>query len=187
MTTLYFEAQDEDDLRKIGFSKDGKFQHPQIMLGLLVGKGGYPIGYDIYEGNTFEGHTLLPTLEKIEKKYHFKHPTVIADAALLSKQNLENLSHAKYRFIIGARIKNETDATKAKILKQSKGMHDGDHFVVKKQDGTRLIVTYSTSRSKKDAHNRDRGLKKLREQIRFGKLTKKHINSRGYNKFLKPV
>jgi hypothetical protein len=65
MTTLYFEAEDEDDLRKIGFSKDGKFQCPQIMLGLLVGSGGYPIGYDIFEGNTFEGHTLLPALEKM--------------------------------------------------------------------------------------------------------------------------
>ena len=44
MTTLYFEAEDEDDFRKIGFSKDGKFQHPQIMLGLLVGERGLPIG-----------------------------------------------------------------------------------------------------------------------------------------------
>lgn len=60
LTTLYFEAEDEDDLRKIGFSKDGKFKKPQIMLGLLVGQEGYPIGYDIFEGNTFEGHTLIP-------------------------------------------------------------------------------------------------------------------------------
>ena len=50
MTSLYFEAEDEDDLRRIGFSKDGKFQNPQILLGLLVGRGGYPIGYDIFEG-----------------------------------------------------------------------------------------------------------------------------------------
>ena len=95
MTTLYFEAEDEDDLRKIGFSKDGKFQHPQIMLGLLVGRGGYPIGYDIFEGNTFEGHTLLPTLAKIEKRYGFKHPTVVADAALLSKKNIEGIVDPK--------------------------------------------------------------------------------------------
>ena len=47
MTTLYFEASDEDDLRKTGFSKDGKHQHPQIFLGLLVALGGYVIGYDI--------------------------------------------------------------------------------------------------------------------------------------------
>jgi len=67
MTTLYFEAENEDDLRRIGFSKDGKFQHPQIMLGLLVGNDGYPISYDIFEGNKCEGVTLLPVLKKAEK------------------------------------------------------------------------------------------------------------------------
>ncbi|MBK8516008.1 MAG: hypothetical protein IPL55_06880 [Saprospiraceae bacterium] len=67
MTTLYFEASDEDDLRKTGFSKDGKHSNPQIYLGLLVGMGGYAIGYDIFEGNIYEGHTLLPTIEKISK------------------------------------------------------------------------------------------------------------------------
>lgn len=184
LTTLYFETEDEDDLRKIGFSKDGKFQHPQIMLGLLVGKGGYPIGYDIFEGNTFEGHTLMPTLEKIQKKFGFKNPVVIADAGLLSKKNLESLAEAQYRFIVGARIKSEADVIKAKILKKRKGMKDGDSFSIKKDDETKLLVTFSATRAQKDAYNRDRGLRKLRKRIRFGRLTKEHINNRGYNKFL---
>lgn len=77
MTSLYFENEDEDELRKIGFSKDGKFQNPQIMLGLLVGMNGYPIGYDIFEGNTFEGKTLLPVLYQIEQKYGFGKPVVL--------------------------------------------------------------------------------------------------------------
>ncbi len=64
MTTLYFESSDEDDLRKTGFSKDDKHQNPQIFLGLLVGLGGYAIGYEIFEGNIYEGHTLIPVLEK---------------------------------------------------------------------------------------------------------------------------
>lgn len=184
MTTLYFETEDEDDLRKIGFSKDGKFQKPQIMLGLLVGQNGYPIGYDIFEGNTFEGHTLLPILQGIQTKYGFKKPIVIADAALLSKRNLENLSEEKYKFIIGARIKNETAEIKNKILKQTKGIKDGGHITIKRSDGTRLIVTYSDKRQRKDAHNRERGLKKLRERVKSGRLTKESINNRGYNKFL---
>src|ERR1035437_6955184 len=69
MTTLYFEASDEDDLRKAGFSKDGKHQNPQIFLGLLVGLGGYAIGYDIFEGNIYEGHTLIAFIEKITVKF----------------------------------------------------------------------------------------------------------------------
>lgn len=64
---------------------DGKFQKPQIMLGLLVGQYGYPIGYDIFEGNVFEGKTLIPTLAKISKKFGFDDPIVVADAALLSE------------------------------------------------------------------------------------------------------
>ena len=184
MTTLYFEAEDEDDLRKIGFSKDGKFQKPQIMLGLLVGKEGLPIGYDIFRGNTFEGHTLMPTLKKIQQKYGFSQPIVVADAALLSKDNLRHLDKARYRFIIGARIKNENDKIKQKMLIQSQDMKDGDSFIIKKKDKTRLVVTYSDKRATKDALNRRRGLKKLRAKIRTGKLTKNHINNRGYNKFL---
>ena len=184
MTTLYFEAEDEDDLRKIGFSKDGKFQCPQIMLGLLVGEGGYPIGYDIFEGNTFEGHTLLPTIEKIQKKYSFKQPIVVADAGLLSKSNLKKLSEQKYKFIIGARIKNESDEIKSEILKKAKGIKDGESFEIKKDDGTRLIVTYSDKRAHKDAYNRKKGLKKLEKRVESGKLTKQHINNRGYNRFL---
>ena len=110
MTSLYFEAEDEDDLRKIGFSKDGKFQNPQIMLGLLVGEKGYPIGYDIFKGNTFEGKTLLPVLKQIQKRYGFGKPVVVADAAMLSNDNLDALDQAKYPFIVAARILNETDA-----------------------------------------------------------------------------
>lgn len=185
ITTLYFESEDEDDLRKIGFSKDGKFAHPQIMLGLLVGKGGYPIGYDIFEGNTFEGHTLIPTLEKIQKKHGFRNPVVVADAALLSRENLENLGRARYRFIVGARIKNETDAIKEELLKRREGMKDGDTFVVKREDRTRLVISYSSSRAQKDVYNRERGLRKLRVRIKSGRLTKEHINNRGYNKFLR--
>lgn len=184
MTTLYFEAEDEDDLRKIGFSKDGKFQKPQIMLGLLVGEGGLPIGYDIFKGNTFEGHTLLPTLKKIQLKYGFSQPIVIADAALLSKDNLENLDKAKYKFIIGARIKNESENIKKKILIKARAMNDNDSFIIKKKDKTRLIVTYSFKRARKDERNRERGLRKLRARVQTGKLTKEHINNRGYNKFL---
>jgi len=184
MTTLYFETEDEDDLRKIGFSKDGKFQNPQIMLGLLVGENGYPIGYDIFKGNTFEGHTLLPILEQIQKKYGFEKPIVVADTALLTKKNNESLIKEKYQFILGARIKNEAEEIKNKILKKAGNMKSGDIFFIRKPDDTKLVISYSDKRKRKDAYNRERGLRKLKERVKSGKLTKENINSRGYNKFL---
>jgi transposase len=184
MTTLYFETEDEDDLRKIGFSKDGKFQCPQIMVGLLVGEGGYPIGYDIFEGNTFEGKTLIPILRKLQKKYGFTKPIVVADAAMLSKNTLEELVKEKYTFIIGARIKNETEAVKKEILLSRENMNYGDTCVIMKEDGNQLIVSLSDKRARKDAYNREKGLKKLRLKVKSGILTKDSITNRGYNKFL---
>jgi len=183
MTTLYFEASDEDDLRKTGFSKDGKHSSPQIFLGLLVGLGGYAIGYDIFEGNTYEGHTLIPFLEKISLKFNLQKPVVVADSGLLSKDNIEALQKHGYQYILGARIKNETKQIKEKILKNK--LKDGQIIRIKKDENSRLIISYSEKRAKKDARNRERGLKRLEKRIKSGKLTKSNINNRGYNKYLK--
>jgi transposase len=183
LTTLYFETEEEDDLRKTGFSKDGKFNQPQIMVGLLVGKDGYPIGYDIFEGSAFEGHTLLPILQKLEKKFHLEKPIVIADAGLLSKDNLKNLAGNEYTYIVGARIKNESEAIKQKILDLA--LTGTDCKTIKKGEGVSLIISYSADRARKDKYNREKGLKKLEKKVKSGRLTKEHINNRGYNKFLK--
>lgn len=183
MTTLYFEASDEDDLRKTGFSKDGKHSNPQIFLGLLVALGGYTIGYDIFEGNIFEGHTLIPTIEKISKKFNLSKPVVVADAGLLSSNNIKELQEKSYEFILGARIKNETTLVKNKIFETN--LKDNEFSVIEKSENLNLILSYSDKRAKKDAHNRKKGLERLEKQIKSGKLTKSNINNRGYNKYLK--
>ena len=101
MTTLYFEATDEDDLRKAGFSKDGKHSNPQIFLGLLVASGGNPIGYEIYEGNIYEGNTIVPLVKALAERFSFGKPVVVADAGLLSKKNIDALTLDGYEYIIG--------------------------------------------------------------------------------------
>lgn len=184
MTSLYFEAEDEDDLRRIGFSKDGKFQNPQIMLGLLVGRSGYPIGYEIFEGNTFEGKTLIPVLERIAEQYDVGTPVVVADAAMLSHKNLAALDRQGYSFIVAARIRNETQGMQRTILARCEGLPSGQCVEIEHEHG-RLIVAYSDRRARKDAYNRERGLRRLRKRISSGRLSKEHLNNRGYNRFLK--
>jgi len=182
MTTLYFEASDEDDLRKIGFSKDGKHNQPQILIGLLVGLGGYAIGYDIFEGNTYEGHTLIPFLEAISRKFDLDKPIVVADAGLLTDKNIEALQEGEYEYIIGARLKNESETVKELMLQ--KEYQDGTVHIIRQDETGRLIVSYSSKRAKKDLYNRQRGLNRLEKRIKSGRLTKSNINNRGYNKYL---
>lgn len=183
VTTLYFEIDNEDELRKTGFSKEGKHQHPQIVLGLLVSVDGYPLAYEIFEGNKFEGHTMLPVLESFKGKYQLERLVIIADSGLLSNDNIEDLQKKGYEFILGARVKNENTVIKKKILALQ--LKNGESETISKDDNLNLLISYSESRAKKDKANRERGLKKLEKQIKSGKLTKANINNRGYNKYLK--
>jgi transposase len=182
VTTVYFEIDNEDDLRKTGFSKEGKHQNPQIVLGLLVSKNGYPLAYDIFEGNKFEGHTMLPVIDAFKIKYKLKQLVIVADSGLLSTNNIEELQAKHYEFILGARIKSETKTIKQKVL--SLKLKNGESEIIEKDD-LKLIITYTDNRAKKDKYNREKGLKKLEKQIKTGKLTKANINNRGYNKYLK--
>ncbi len=182
VTTLYFEIDHEDGLRKTGFSKEGKHQNPQIVLGLLVSKSGYPLAYDIFEGNKFEGHTILPVIDAFKEKYKLEQLVIIADSGLLSNTNIEELQRGGYEFILGARIKNEKRDIQKKILSLS--LQNAESAVVNKGN-LRLIITYSDTRAKKDLKNRQKGLGKLEKQLRTGRLTKSSINNRGYNKYLR--
>ena len=183
VTTLYFEIKQEDELRKPGYSKDGKHQNPQILLGLLVSAGGYPLAYDIFQGNKFEGHTMMPVLNLFRRKYKLTQLIVVADAGLLSGSNIDALGLNGYQYIIGARLKNEPANTKAAILSLQLG--DGKSAELPRNDGNRLIVNYSTGRALKDNDNRQRAIRRLEKLLKAEKLTKSQINNKGYNRLLK--
>ena len=182
MTTLYFEASEEDDYRIPGFNKDGKHQQPQIMIGLLVSGHGYPIGYQIFEGNTSETKTLIPVLEVFQSKFGIDKPIVVADAALLSQKNIEALKAKGYEYILGGRLQNETAEIKEKVIELS--VEEGKPKELTTKNG-RLIVSFSLQRAFVDKKNREKGLKRLEKKVITGKLKKEHINNRGYNKYLK--
>jgi len=103
----------------------------------------------------------------------------------LSNENIKALESKEYEYIIGARIKNETDQLKQKILDSK--IEEGSIHTFKRKDKSRLIVHYSASRAKKDGYNRQRGMKRLEKRIKAGKLTKSSINNKGYNKYLKLI
>lgn len=181
VTTTYFEIDRGDELRKRGFSKDGTRQNPQIVLGLLVAADGYPLAYDIFVGNKFEGHTMLPVIRSFKAKYKLDKLIVVADSGMLSKSNIKQLQADGDEFVLGARIKNEKRAIKEKIV--ALDLKNGQSEIIEKDD-LKLIITYSESRAKKDRHNREKGIKRLEKKMTSGKLTKSSINNRGYNKFL---
>ena len=150
-TTLYFESQ-EDEVRVPGYSKDGKNENPQVVLGLLVGTSGNPIGYEIHKGNQYEGTTPLPIVKNLERRFSLSHPIIVADAGLLSAKNIEQLEAEQYEYIIGARIRSMSKADKEAVL--DLGLKDSKlkSITIK---GRRYVISMSDSRANKDARDRE--------------------------------
>jgi transposase len=169
-------------LRERGYSKDGKHSQPQVVLGLLVSSGGYPLSYSLFNGSQYEGYTMLPIVEDFVRRFELEDFVVVADSGLMNQKNIELLEEGGYKYIIGARIKNERAAITSWIL--SLGKIDGAFYERSKAGECRLIVGYSLNRAKKDARNREKGVRRLTKAYSRGILTKDNINKRGYNKFL---
>ena len=165
VTTLYFETfkEDKDNFRKPGFSKDGKHQQPQVLVGLVVTKEGFPISIESFEGNTFEGHTIIPTIEKFKNTHQIENLTVVADAGMLSFDNIQKLVSKNIKYIVGARIGN----LPLKLIKELSGSlnkTEGIYFQVETDKGL-LICDYSTKRANKNRSDRKKQIQKALDQI----------------------
>jgi transposase len=160
VTTLYFETFKEDDLRKNGFSKDNKSQQPQILVALLVTKEGFPIAYDIFPGNKFEGHTIIPVVNNFISKYAVKEFTVVADAAMISTSNTQELLNNNISYIVGARLNNLTNELIERI-DRSIVREDGKSIRIKTGNGY-LVCSYSSTRYRKDKHEMDKQIQKAK-------------------------
>ena len=103
VTTLHFENKDEDDLRKVGMSKERRAD-PQVQVGLLVDPGGFPLEVHLFEGNKAETTTLIPVLKAFQERHDVTDTVVVADAGMLSAANLNALEDAGFSFIVGSRL-----------------------------------------------------------------------------------
>ncbi len=199
VTTLYFEsfAEDEDvldkegnildkGLKRNGFSKDRKFNQPQIVIGLIVTKEGFPVSYEVFEGNTFEGDTFIPVIAGFKKKHTISSLTVVADAAMISLDNIERLKKHELSYIVGARIAN-LKLSEMKTIIQSLIGQTVDEKELAKKDGVSvrmeterglLVCDFSFKRYLKDK-------REMEKQIRKAKLLLIRRKGAKQAKFLK--
>jgi transposase len=150
VTTLYFETFTEDELRRNGFSKDNKSQQPQIVVALMVTPEGFPVSYEVFSGNTFEGHTLIPSIRSFIKKHQVEHFTVVADAAMISAENVAALKAEKVNYIVGARLGN-ISADLLATIDTNLPRTDGSIIRIKTDNGY-LICSFSKKRFNKDKY-----------------------------------
>lgn len=179
VTTFYFESEKEDGFRMKGFSKDGKIGNTVIVFGMLIDKDKNPIGYRIYKGGQYEGHTFADAVRKLKKEYCIDKVITVADRGMMNSENIEFLNSPEigYEFIIGERLKNLPKALQEKILDRSKysktkvmDKSEEEEITIEyltiEHEGKRIITTYSESRAKKDRLDREEKLGKAKEFLK---------------------
>jgi len=204
VTTLYFESENEDDLRRIGFSKEGKLARPQIQLGLFTTLEGYPLSYEVYEGNKYEGHTLIDILQKFQTKFNIKNkPIVVADRGMLTNANIAYLENNNYKYILAYKIKNIDNKLKEQIANlpfvsdgaihtidiknkeiNYKETINNEDIKKKIKINQKLILTYSSKRAKKDKRTREKALEKIEAKLNKKNIAKSDLKLSYYAKYL---
>jgi transposase len=163
VTTLYFETFKADELRDTGFSKDNKPKQPQVVVALMVTKDGFPIGYEVFNGSTFEGHTIIPVIASFIKKHQIKQFTVVADAAMISADNVKALVKSDIHYIVGARLGNLPGKLINKIDTELK-REDGSLIRFKTDNGD-LICSFSSLRYRKDEYEMKKQIERAQQTI----------------------
>lgn len=176
VTTLYFETLKEDETRIPGLSKERRLE-PQIIIGLLVDQYGFPLSLQMFSGNTAETKTIIPVLKEFRQEYDIKNLTVVADAAMLNRGNIEKLVQNNFKYILGSRQHKMPFAIE-EYLKTHENPVDLDITENIFNDGSRAIYQYSLKRAKLDLKNLEKQIEKAQRIINgTGKLKK--------NKFVK--
>jgi len=177
VTTLYFETFQEDEgkesIRKLGFSKDNKPNQPQIVIVLIVTREGFPVAYDVFAGNIFEGKTFIPTITKFKNTYAVKTLTVVADAAMISFENVQQLIKENLSYIVGARIANlkldQMQTISTKLTGQIRDIHelakkDGASMRMETERGL-LVCDFSIKRYQKDKREMEKQIAKAEKLL----------------------
>jgi transposase len=191
VTTLYCESEDEDELRRFGFSKDQKTHLTQVVLALASTKDGLPVGYKLFPGNTAETTTLLQAVKEWKTTLHIDQITIIADRAMMSEANIALLEASKLKYVIAAKLKKLPKSMQENILSRAneKIIFQNEEDTVGIQEhiygDRRLIISHSTRRAHKDARDREQILKKLKAKIGAKGSTKKLVTNRGYLSVIK--
>jgi transposase len=188
VTTFYFDSDNEDGFREKGFGKDGKIGNTIIVFGLLIDKDKQPVGYEVYHGRQYEGHTFPDAVARLKKKYQIEKIVCVADTGMMNKDNLSEITESEYEYIIGERLKNISEKKQEEILDIKKYSHlelecDTTHekisiqFYQTEYKGKKLITTFSTVRAKKDKAEREEKIAKALDLIANpAKLEKKAKN-----------
>ena len=103
VTSTYFEGQAEANPQaRRGYSRDHRPDCKRVCIALVVTFDGFPLGYEVFAGNTHDSRTLQTIVATMEARHGMLGRVWITDRGMASADNLTWLRQTGRRYIIGA-------------------------------------------------------------------------------------
>jgi transposase len=105
LTSTYFEGQCLGNPQaKHGYSRDKRSDCKQVVIGLVLGREGFPKAHEVFDGNRTDGTTVEEMLTALEKRVGTKPgATVVVDRGMASAENLKQIKAHQYHYLVASR------------------------------------------------------------------------------------
>ena len=195
-TSLYFEGEGGETLGERGHSKDHRPDLKQMVVGVVLDDQGWPICCELWPGNTADVSSLIPVVERLERRFGIRNICVVADRGMIKKATIAALEEKGWFYILGARMRSRKEIRDV-VLSRPGRYHevhgprvdnaDPSPLRVKnvKVEDRRYIVCSNEEQARKDAADREAILANLDVQLRQG--AKAMVGNRGFREYLKTV
>jgi len=172
LTSTYFTGQAvQTPGARLGHSRDKRSDCKQVCIGLVVDWDGFPVGYEVYEGNRQDASTVEGTLDKLRKRFPDGEPTVCMDRGMLNDKTMP-LLRAGWRFIIAERretaesyLRQMSPAAWQVIRRDAQGQPTIEVQELAPEEGERLILVRSSGCAQKEHSMHQRVCSRLVEDL----------------------
>lgn len=185
-TSISFQTVQEDSLRRRGHSKDHRPDLPQAVVGLLLSGDGLPIGHELFPGNTYDGNTVAPVLDRLKQRFQLRWLIFVGDRGMVSEKNLDALDEAGYDWIVGIRLRNRPRLAEVLLSDPLRFRSVEENLEVKEVwvDGIRYVLCRNPDQARRDAARRAAVLERLEARLdRSG--VKGLVTRSGFRRFLR--
>lgn len=185
-TTLYFEGRGPDELAKLGKSKDFRFDHPQVVVGIVMRRDGRPIACEIWPGNTSDMKAMAEVAAILSKRFAIEKVVVVCDRGMVSRKNLDDLTSRGFEYIVGMKMRRMLEVRDEVLARAGRYRIVKENLHVKEVlvEDRRYVICFNPDEAAKDKEDRMKILAGLEKKLGAGGI-KRLIPNRGYRRFLR--
>ena len=198
-TSLYFEGEGGTRIGRRGHNKDHRPDLKQMVVGMVLSDKGRPVCSEMWPGNTTDVKTLLPMVERLERRFGIQEVCIVADRGMISDATIATLEskHPGLKYILGARLRSDHEVRdtvlgRAGRYQQVHGPREHSkspsplevkdvRFTAEGRD-RRYVVCYNCEQAAKDRADRGAIVASLEDQLHKG--AKSLVGNRGYRKYV---